>query len=715
MTASGVLDHIERLIAQMTLDEKVGQLTMLSAELIQTGPTREIITPDAIVEGRIGSLLNLWGTDRVREVQRLAVEQSRLKIPLFFGLDVVNGFKTIFPIAIGESCAFDPGLWERTAHAAAQETAAVGVDLTFAPMIDVARDPRWGRTVEGPGEDTYVASRFAEAKVRGFQAPRVDDVFAVGATAKHLAGYGAVQAGREYASVDLTQRQMREIYLPPFRAAVEAGVVAIMPAFTDLDGTPMTASTAILRDLVRAQWGFSGVMVSDYGSVAELVVHGVAEDLGDAAALALKAGVDIDMMGGGAYTKGLPLALQRGKVTMEEIDEAVRRVLRLKAQLGLFADPYRRCGADRPVEAAGADAKRLELAFEAACRSFVLLKNKDGVLPLLAKPASVAVIGPLADAKGDLKANPDVVVEGLRAARPEIAFSFAPGCDVDRIDEREMQKAVDLAKGSDSVVLCLGETPAMSGEASSRARPGLPDAQCELARAVIDLGRPVIVLLFSGRPLVLPDWLVEKAQALMAVWFPGTEAGRAIAAVLSGAVNPVGRLSMTWPVDVGQIPIFYGERPSGRPAAVDVKYSSKYLDMPNEPRFAFGHGLSYGEFALSGLKVDRSVIPMDGAVNVEVDIENLGAVAGEATIFFFTRDPVASVARPQLELKGFRKIALAAHERGKVGFRLTAGELRFVGADLSPRLEPGAIDLHVGQSAVRDMLLSTRIELKADA
>ncbi|SED64426.1 beta-glucosidase [Rhizobiales bacterium GAS188] len=722
MLRSGELALIERLVAEMTLEEKLGQLTMVSAELIQTGPTSAPITPKLIREGRIGSLLNLWGAERVREVQRLAVEESRLKIPLFFGLDVVHGLKTIFPIPLGESCAFDPGLWERTARAAAEETAAAGVDLTFAPMLDVARDPRWGRTVEGPGEDTFVASRFAEAKVRGFQSPHLGDARAVAATAKHLAAYGAVQAGREYASVDISQRQLHEIYLPPFRAAVEAGVAAIMPAFTDLDGTPMTANAAILRDLVRGQWGFSGVMISDYGSVAELIPHGVAADLADAAALALTAGVDIDMMGGGAYSEGLPRALERGKVTLDAIDAAVRRVLELKARLGLFEDPYRRCGTGRPPEVGDADAKRRDLAREAGRRSIVLLKNRNGVLPLRDHSGSVAVIGPLADASGALQdqgkaagtaGKAIAVLDGLRDALPDAAISFTPGCGVDRIEDSAKAKALDLARRNDVVVLCLGETPAMSGEAASRARPGLPEAQCELARAVIALEKPVVVLLFSGRPLVLPDWLAERAEALLAVWFPGSETAGVVGDVLSGRFNPTGRLCMTWPIDVGQIPIFFGERPTGRPAIADVHYSSKYLDMPNEPLFGFGHGLSYSQFDLSGLRADRAEMRAGDSIHVEVDVANSSAVAGEETIFLFVHDPVASVARPLLELKGFGKIALAAGDQGTVRFRLAAEDLRFVGPDLASRLEPGAFDLYVGRSAAREGLLSTRIELLA--
>ena len=717
MASTGSRASIERLISEMTLAEKVGQLTMVSGELVQTGPTSATLRPQAIREGRIGSLLNLFGAERVRAVQRIAVEESRLKIPLFFSLDVVHGLDTLFPIPLGETCAFDPSLWERTARAAAEEAAAAGIDLTFAPMIDVARDPRWGRVVEGPGEDSLVASRFAAAKVRGFQSRDIAGATVIGATAKHLAGYGAVQAGREYASVDITERQLREIYLPPFRAAVEAEVAAIMPAFTDLDGTPMTANAAILRGIVRGEWGFSGVMISDYGAVAELVMHGSARDQAEAAALALNAGVDIDMMGRGAYSEGLPLALKRGLVTLALIEEAVRRVLELKAKLGLFEDPYRRCGAAATEHKGGSSRERRDLAREAARRSLVLLSNRHGALPLR-DGGAIAVIGPLADGRGSVPEPADgiaaqaiAVLDGLRDALPHAAISFAQGCGVERIDESGKASAQELARRSGVIVLCLGETPAMSGEAASRGRPDLPHAQAELARAMIGLGKPLVVLLFCGRPLILPDWLVEGADALLAAWFPGSEAQRAIADVLSGRHDPGGRLSMSWPVDVGQIPIFFGERPTGRPAAVSEHYSSKYLDLPVEPRFSFGHGLSYGGFGLSGLRVDRSEMRAGEAIEVEVDVSNTGPMAGEETVFLFVRDLFASVTRPLLELKDFGKIALAPGERDTLRFRLAAEDLRFLGRDLAPRLEPGAFDLFVGRSAARDALLSTRIEL----
>ncbi|MBV8961985.1 MAG: glycoside hydrolase family 3 C-terminal domain-containing protein [Hyphomicrobiales bacterium] len=722
MARSDEKAHVEHLIAEMTLEEKVGQLTMLSGELVQTGPASAPVTSEAIREGRVGSLLNLWGAERVREVQRHAVEGSRLKIPLFFCLDVLYGLRTFFPIPFGESCAFDVELWERTARVAAQECAVEGIDLNFSPMIDVARDPRWGRTVEGPGEDAFLAARFAEAKVRGFQISDLAADGVVAATAKHLAAYGAVQAGREYAPVDMSERQLHEVYLPPFRAAVRAGVAAIMPAFTDFNGIPMTANAAILRDVVRREWGFSGVMISDYSAIAELITHGVAEDKAQAAALALDAGVDIDMMGHDTYFEGLPRALDRGLVKLETIDAAVRRVLQLKGKLGLFEDPYRRCGSPSAIAATAAQGKRRDLAREAACRSFVLLKNERDALPLSDGQGAIAVMGPLADAKGDAReavltteslAKPVAVLDGLRSALPNARIAFTPGCTVERIEAAERSRARELARESDLVVLCLGETMAMSGEAGSRGHPGLPPAQCELARTVLAQRKPVVILLFSGRPLVLPEWLVEKADALVAAWFPGSEAGRAIGDVLTGRFNPTGRLSMSWPVDVGQIPIFFGARPTGRPAAASDHYTSKYLDMPNEPRFAFGHGLSYSRFELSGLRLDRTELRSGQTVAILVDVANHGPLAGEETVLLFIRDQVSSVTRPLLELKGFQKISLAPAQGGTIRFTISAEDLTFLGPDLAPQLEAGGFDILVGQSADRNKMLSTQIELIA--
>ena len=718
MAAASSENPVEALLAELTLEEKIGQLTLVSAGLAVTGPQGPLDYLDAIRAGRIGAVCNLWGPEATRAAQRIAIEETRLRIPLLFTLDIIHGHHTVFPIPLAEAAAFDPGLWARTARAAALEGAADGLALAFAPMLDVARDPRWGRIAESPGEDAWLASRFAEAKVRGLQGQDLAAAGSLAATAKHLAGYGAVTAGREYASVDISERSLREVYLPPFRAAVGAGVAAIMPAFTDLAGLPMTANATILQGLVREDWGFAGVMVSDYGAIAELVVHGVAADLAEAAALALKAGVDIDLMGD-AYARGLPEALRRGLVGMAEVDRAVRRVLELKARLGLFDDPYRR-GAAQGSTPEQLTAHRA-LAREAACSSVVLLTDRDGLLPL-ADGRRLAVIGPLADTQEEMlgpwtmsgRAEDMVpLLAGLRAAFPASDIGYAKGVEIEADTPSDLAAALQLARAAEAVLLCLGEARQMSGEAASRARPDLPGRQRELAEAVFDLGKPVVVLLSSGRPLMVP-WLFERADAVLATWFLGSEAGHAVGDVLSGRCNPTGRLPVSWPVDIGQIPIFHGQRPTGRPADPAVHYSARYLDLPVEPLFPFGHGLSYTRFALAGVHAEPAELRPAGELSVEAEVVNEGGRAGEETLFLFVRDPVASIARPLLELKGFAKIALGPGERGSVRFSLAARELAFVGADLEPRLEPGLIELLVGRRARRDELLRTTVRLVAD-
>jgi beta-glucosidase len=668
--------------------------------------------------GRIGAISNLWGPQETREVQRVALEETRLGVPLLFAFDVIHGHRTLFPIPLAEAAAFDPDLWERTARTAATEAAADGLSLAFAPMLDVARDPRWGRIAESPGEDPWLAARFAEAKVRGFQGADIGQADNLAATAKHLAGYGAATAGRDYASVDISERSFREIYLPPFRAAVDAGVAVIMPAFHDLAGVPMTANAAVLRDLVRDRWQFEGVMVSDHGAVAELMAHGVAADLAEAAALALHAGIDIDLMGG-AYVNGLPTALERGRVSMAQIDDAVRRVLALKARLGLFDDPYRRSDA-APASAAQIEARR-QLARAAACRSIVLLTSRGGVLPLSGETRRVAVIGPLADARDDMlgpwaaagrAADMVTILEGLRAGLPGSEIGYARGVEIEAETPSDIDGALDLARSAEVVVLCLGEARRLSGEAASRARPDLPGRQAELAQAVLGAGKPVVALLSSGRPLMVP-WLFERAHAVLATWFLGSEAGHAIANVLSGRFNPSGRLPVSWPVDIGQIPIFYAQRPTGRPPDPAVHYSSKYLDLPVEPLFPFGHGLSYTRFGLSGLRTSASELRPGEAITIECDIVNDGPMAGEETVLLFVRDRVASVARPLLELKGMAKVALEARRGEVVRFTLAAEDLTFLGLDLKPRLEPGVFELLVGRSAAHAQLLRTSVRLLA--
>ena len=709
------MGRIDRLLSTMTIEEKIGQLNMVASSRVVTGPGELRDVHEGIRRGRIGSLLNLWGTEEVHSVQRLAVEESRLGIPLLLGLDVIHGHRTIFPVPLAEACLFAPELWEKTARAAAEEAAQDGVALTFAPMLDVSRDPRWGRIVEGPGEDPWVASQIGAAKTRGFQGQDLADAHSLAATAKHFCAYGAVTAGREYASVDVSDRTLREIYLPPFSAAVAEGTAAVMPAFMDIAGAPMTANAPLLQGWLRGDLGFQGVVISDYNAIAELLEHGVAGDVAEAAALALNAGVDIDMTSN-VYIRGLPEALERGLVAMTGIDASVRRVLELKERLGLFDDPYRR-GSAGPDEAGAAE--RRELAREAGRRAIVLLTQRNGILPLSPEMRRIALIGPLATASREMLGpwasagrceNAVSILEGLTAAMPQCRIDHAPGVDIAGEDADSISAAVDLCADAEVVVLCVGEAAAMSGEAASRADLGLPGRQRALAEAILDLGKPVAVVLSSGRPLALP-WLFARADAVLATWFLGSEAGHAVADVLTGRFNPTGRLPVSWPRHVGQAPIFYGQRPTGRPTQAGVHYSSSYLDVPATPQFPFGHGLSYSHFALSDLRCDPSGVKAGECVEVSVTVSNDGEVDGEATLFLFVRDLVASVARPLLELKGVRKLVLAARQRGRAAWRLPVEDLSFIGPALRPILEPGRFEIHVGQSANTDELLTSVIEV----
>jgi beta-glucosidase len=710
------MGRIDTLIAAMTLGEKIGQLNLVASTLAVTGPGALGDIHEGIRAGRIGNLLNHWGADQAHAVQRLAVEESRLGIPLLLGLDVIHGHRTIFPVPLAEACLFAPDLWEKTARAAAEEATEDGVALTFAPMVDVARDPRWGRIVEGPGEDSWVASQIAAAKTLGFQGQDLAAADSLAATAKHFCAYGAVTAGREYASVDVSERTLREIYLPPFSAAVAAGTAAIMPAFIDLAGAPMTANAPLLRGLLREELGFGGVLISDYNAVAELMNHGVVADAVEAAALALKAGVDIDMTSE-CYVRGLPEALKRGLVTMAEIDASVRRVLDLKERLGLFDDPYRR-GSAWPHGTR--DAERRELAREVGRRAIVLLTHRAPILPLPPEIRSIALIGPLAVASREMlgpwasagRAQDAVsILEGLKAALPQCRIDHAPGVDIAAPNTDGISAAVQLCSTAELVVLCLGEAAAMSGEAASRADLGLPGGQSALADAILDIGKPVIVLLSSGRPLALP-WLFERADAVLATWFLGGQAGHAVADVLTGRFNPTGRLPLSWPRAVGQVPIFYRQRPTGRPTKAGEHYSSSYLDVPATPQFPFGHGLAYSRFALLDLTCNPNSLRAGEILEVSVTVGNDSEVDGEATLFLFVHDLVARVAPPLLELKGVRKIILKGRERGRLTWRLSTDELSFLGPKFDRVLEPGRFQIHVGQSADMAGLLTTVIDLE---
>lgn len=713
------MSRIDELIRAMTLAEKLGQLTMTAAGYAVTGPVIAGDSTEAIKSGEIGNLLNLVGAGPVNEMQRLAVEQSRLKIPLLIGLDVIHGHRTLFPIPLAEAGTFDPATWEMTAREAATEAAADGLAMTFAPMLDVSRDPRWGRTAEGPGEDAWLGAQIAAAKVRGFQGRSLSHPDSLSAVAKHFCGYGPVNAGREYASVDISARTLHEVHLPPFVAALQAGVAAVMPAFTDLAGVPMTAHVDLLRGWLRERLGFDGVIVSDYNAIAELIHHGVAADLPSAAVLALKAGVDIDMMSN-AYRTGLPIALEQGRVSMTEIEAAVRRVLQLKETLGLFEQPF---GRGARAESPSTLAARRQKARDVATRSVVMLKNAADCLPLSANPTRLCVVGPLADAAGEMRgpwwaagvpSDQVSVLAGLRAALPRTDITYAPGTDILSADCSGIAAAAGLCANADAVILCVGEAATMSGEAASRAHPDLPGQQRALAEAVIAsahaAGKRVIAVLFSGRPLIVP-WLIESADAVLAAWFLGCEAGTAIADLITGSVSPSGRTPISWPRALGQVPIYFGERPTGRPANPHDHFTSKFIDVPNDPLFPFGHGLTYGQFVLSNLRVAPNAVRESDTIEVSVEVRNDGAREAQETVFLFTRDPIACVARPLLELKGVGKITLRPHASGTITMRVAAADLKFLGLTLEPVFEPGEVQILVGPSADRSQLLSASIQL----
>ncbi len=715
------MGRIDTLLAQMTLAEKLGQLTMTASSYAVTGPVIAGDSTDSIRNGTLGNLLNMVGAGPTHEMQRLAVEESRLRIPLLIGLDVIHGHRTLFPIPLAEAALFDEEAWAETAREAAKEAAHDGLAMTFAPMLDVSRDPRWGRTAEGPGEDGWLGARIAAAKVRGFQGPHLSSTDSIAACAKHFCAYGAVNAGRDYASVDISERTVREVHLPPFESAVSAGVAAVMPAFTDLAGVPMTANAALLRDCLRGELGFEGVIISDYNAIAELLHHGVAADLPQAAALALNAGVDIDMMAE-AYRRGLPTALERGLVTMQQIDAAVLRVLALKERLGLFDNPY---GRGSKPEVSAARAHRRQLARAVGARAIVMLKNERQALPLATSFRRLAVVGPLADAAREMGGpwaaagepeNHISVLSGLRRALPGAELLHTPGVAIDSEDRSGIDAAVELCARADAIVLCLGEGAAMSGEAASRAFPELPGQQRALAEAVFTRVRsdhvPVIVILFSGRPLVVP-WLAERADALLAAFFLGSEAGNAIADILTGRASPSGRTPISWPRALGQVPIFFGQRPGGRPFKPNDHFTSRYLDVANDPLYPFGHGLTYGRCKLANLRVTPEQLSESDTLEAHVDVTNEGKHAAEETVFLFTHDRVASVARPSLELRAFGKVQLQPGETATLRLQVPAAELRFLGPHLTPVFEPGEVTVLAGPSADPSQLLSADVTLRA--
>lgn len=700
---------IESLVSKMSLEEKAGQLTLFTSDWAVTGPViREEYRQD-ILSGRCGNIFNAHTVAYARELQRLAVEESPLGIPLLFGYDVIHGHKTIFPIPLAEACSWDTVLVERSARYSAMEATASGLNWTFNPMVDICRDPRWGRIAEGSGEDPLLGSMFAAARVRGYQGNDLADPLTMAACVKHFAAYGEPEGGRDYNTVDMSERSLREVILPPYRAAIDAGAASVMTSFNELDGIPATASKFLLTQILRKEWGFDGMVVTDYTSINEMVNHGYAVDNKHAGELALAAGVDMDMQGAVFYNH-LKESLEQGKITEEMIDRSVKNVLKMKYRLGLFDDPYLYLDEEREKEVLFSK-EIMDQALAAAKKSIVLLKNEphkgEKVLPLSKDLRSIALIGPLADNQADMMgtwhASGDAskvvtVLAGLKEKFPYTMIGYEKGCDFETDNRNGFAAALAMAMRSDLVVVAVGENLMQSGEAASRAEPVLPGVQEKLVEMLLNTGKPVVVLIMAGRPLILTS-LASKAPAILNTWHLGTRAGDAIADVLAGDYNPSGKLVVSFPYATGQIPVYYYAKNTGRPRDPNQKYTSKYLDIPNEPLYPFGYGLSYTSFEYSDAELSSTEMYMGGSIEVSVKVKNTGQYAGEETVQLYTRDLVGSVTRPLKELKTFRKVYLEPGEETTVSFSLHSDDLRFYTADMQFETEPGEFRVFVGTSS----------------
>ena len=696
-----VEQRVNALLSQMTLAEKLGQLQQLDGEANGNFRPEHL---ELIRKGLLGSTLNVRGAQRTNQVQRVAMNESRLKIPVLFGFDVIHGYRTIFPIPLAEASSWDPALAERSAAVAAQEANNVGLRWTFAPMVDIARDPRWGRITEGAGEDPFLGAAFARARVRGFQGADYGAPDKVLACAKHWVAYGDAEGGRDYNTTDLSENTLREIYFPPFKAAVDAGVGTLMSSFNAINGVPATANAFTLTKVLRDEWKFDGFVVSDYTSVKELINHGVAANEQEAAALALNAGVEMEMVSRSYNTFGAQL-LDQKKLTQATIDEAVRRILRIKFRLGLFDRPY----TDEAVEpTALLRPDSIRLAREIAGRSMVLLKNERDTLPLSKSIGSIAVIGPLADDRraplgwwaGDGKEENTVTpLAGIKAmVSAQTKVLYAKGSEVKDDSTAGFQEAVNIAKQSDVAVVFVGETADMVGEAASRSTLDLPGRQLELVQAIHATGKPTIVVLVNGRPLSI-GWIVNSVPAILESWMGGSQSGNAIADILFGDVNPSAKLPVTFPRTVGQVPMYYNYMNTGRPPEAENRYTSKYYDLPWTPLFPFGYGLSYTKFKISNLQLDVPRIPVNGRVTVTAEVENVGKLAGDEVVQLYIRDPVASMTRPVKELKGFQRVTLKPGEKRRVEFTLGSEHLGFWNREMRYVVEPGEFRVMVGSSS----------------
>ncbi len=720
-------EFIAALISKMTLEEKAGQLNLIIGDLFNTGPTVRTTESDKFNElirkGEITGIFNIHGAEYIGKLQKIAVEESRLGIPLLIGADIIHGFKTVSPIPLAEAASWDLAAIEASAALAARESAAAGINWTFAPMVDICRDPRWGRVAEGAGEDPYLGSLIAAARVRGFQGKSLADANTIAACAKHFAAYGAAEGGRDYNTVDMSIQRLRETYLPPFKAALDAGVATFMTSFNELNGVPASGNKMLLEDILRKEWGFGGMVVSDWQSINEMMAHGYVANEEEAGISAFNAGTDMDMMGD-IYLHKLPDLVRRGVIDIKLVDQAVERVLAMKYDLGLFDNPYQY--SNPAVEKSEVrNATNLAVARDMAKKSIVLLKNEKQTLPLEIKGKTIALIGPLADDQAEHNGcwsffgEPQHVVsveQGIREAYGKNnKIVKAHGCTLYKPELNNIKAAVETAKKADYIVLAVGEGAVMNGEAGSRSDIRLPQPQEELLKQLSSLGKPLIVLVFAGRPLDI-SWIEKHADAVLYCWTLGSETGHAVADVLSGQYNPAGRLPMSFPYNVGQVPVYYNYKHTGRPytgnhsePASERVYRSRYIDVPNAPRFPFGFGLSYTSFSYGAISIDKTQMTATETVKCSVVVENTGKYTGEEVVQLYMRDMTASITRPVKELKGFQKIKLAPGAKQTVVFELKASDLAFWKNDHTFGTEPGKFLIYLGPNAATETSVSLEL------
>ncbi len=715
-------NKVDSVLHLMTLEEKIGQLNQYTDDLTLTGPaTVDNDKASQIKNGQVGSLLNSLGTTRVRSWQTMAM-QSRLKIPLLFGQDVIHGYKTTFPIPLAEAASWDMDAIELSARIAATEASASGINWTFAPMVDIARDPRWGRVMEGAGEDTYLGSLIAKARVTGFQGKKLGGLDAVMACVKHFAAYGAAVGGRDYNSVDMSERQLWEVYLPPFKAALDAGAATFMNSFNDVNGIPATGNAYLQRTILKGKWNFTGFVVSDWGSIGEMVNHGYVKNDYEAALSAIRAGSDMDMESR-SYKNNLAKLVKDNKIPVSLIDDAVKRILLKKFELGLFDDPFRFCNTTREQQALN-NAAHVKAARAIAAKSIVLLKNENHLLPLSKSTKTIAFIGPLVKPLLQNKGFWDVTIPGVdsnfivsqwKGLQNKVGASstllYAKGCDIEGDNKAGFAEAIAIAKQADVVILSIGEKRDMSGEAKSRSNINIPGVQEDLLKELLATGKPVVVLINAGRPLVF-NYTADHAPAILYTWWLGSEAGNAIADVLFGDVNPSAKLPMTFPLSVGQVPIYYNHFNTGRPATNDNNhiYNSSYTDLSIFPKYAFGYGLSYTDFKYSDLKISKNKMTAKDQIDVAVTITNTGKYDGEEVVQLYLHNKVASVVRPVKELKDFQKIQIATGASKTIHFQINAQKLSFYNQQLAWVTEPGDFELMIGSSSA-DIRLKTDFEL----